>query len=93
MRRVGSRELKNRLGRYLAMAKRGEVLLITVRNRPVAQLLSAPSGTSQAPSVEEILRRLAERRHIRLVTKPLQRIRPKSVRGKRASQIILEDRQ
>jgi antitoxin (DNA-binding transcriptional repressor) of toxin-antitoxin stability system len=75
------------------MVKGGEMLLITERNRPVAQLLSAAPGTGQAPSVEETLRRLAETRQIRLATKPLKRIRPRLVKGKRASRIILEDRQ
>jgi prevent-host-death family protein len=91
MRKVGSRELKNRLGRYLGMVKRGEVLLITERNRPVAQLVSAGSGADWA-GVEKILQRLAESQRIRLATKPLKAIRPISVRGKRASRIILEER-
>lgn len=36
--KVGSRELKTRLGQYLNRVRKGETLLITDRNEPVAEL-------------------------------------------------------
>lgn len=35
---IGARELKTRLGQYLDRVRRGETLLITDRNQPVAEL-------------------------------------------------------
>jgi prevent-host-death family protein len=35
---VGSRELKTRLGQYLNRVRRGETILVTDRNEPVAEL-------------------------------------------------------
>jgi len=41
---VGSRELKTRLGQYLNRVRRGETLLITDRNEPVAELRPLSGG-------------------------------------------------
>lgn len=90
MKRVGSRELKNRLGRYLGLVKQGEILLITERNRPVAQMVSAESG--QAASLERTLQRLAESGSLQLARKRLKRIRPVAAKGKPASRMIVEER-
>ena len=38
MKTVGSRELKNRLGRYLGMVGKGETIIVTDRGKPVARL-------------------------------------------------------
>lgn len=35
---VGSRELKTRLGTYLRQVQKGQILVITDRGRPVAEL-------------------------------------------------------
>ncbi len=45
MKTIGSRELKNRLGRYLGMVRKGEVILVTDRGKPVARIL--PLSPSQ----------------------------------------------
>lgn len=92
MRKVGSRELKNRLGRYLRMVKRGETLVITERNRPVAHLVSTGTRSRGLASLEETLQRLSAAGILRLATKRLRRIVPVAVKGKAASRIILEDR-
>lgn len=39
MERIGVRELKNHLSRYLTRVKEGEVITITDRNNPVAHLI------------------------------------------------------
>jgi prevent-host-death family protein len=92
MKKVGSRELKNRLGRYLRMVKRGETLVITERNRPVAQLVSTDNRSRGAASLEKTLQTLAEAGNLRLATKRLKRIVPVAAKGKPASRMILEDR-
>jgi prevent-host-death family protein len=62
-RSVGVAELRRNLSRYLKDVERGERLLVTDRNRPVAEL--GPAGTSGA----ELDRLIAEGR----VTRPLRR--------------------
>ncbi len=92
MQRVGSRELKNRLGRYLRAVRKGDTLLITDRGKPVAKLAPA-NRTARVDSVLlEKLQELEAKGLIRLGRKPLRKFRPAKVRGKLASQIIIEDR-
>lgn len=47
MNRVGVRELRQSLSRYLAEVKEGEVFVVTERGREVARL--SPSGPSDSP--------------------------------------------
>lgn len=47
MNRVGVRELRQNLSRYLAEVKDGEVFVVTERGREVARL--SPSGPSDSP--------------------------------------------
>lgn len=53
---VGSRELKTRLGTYLARVRAGETILVTDRGTPVAEL--RPVGALDDP-LDEALRKLA----------------------------------
>lgn len=93
MRKVGSRELKNRLGRYLARVRKGEAILITDRGEPVARLLPPePAAKLCQPSLEEKLRELAAAGYLRLGRRPFPDFKPIRVRGKRLSRIILEER-
>jgi prevent-host-death family protein len=46
MTRVGLRELKARLSDYVARAGRGEVVIVTNRNKPIAQLAPIEAGNS-----------------------------------------------
>jgi prevent-host-death family protein len=55
MDRVGVRELRQNLSRYLAEVKRGESFIVTERGQEVARL--TPSGLSNSP----IARLVAER--------------------------------
>ena len=91
MRKVGSRELKNRLGRYLELVKRGDSLVITDRGKPVAQIVPAP-GDTRKPDLGALLSRLEADGHLRIARRPLHRFRPVKVKGKSASRIILEGR-
>ena len=92
MRTVGSRELKNRLGRYLGLVGRGETIIVTDRGKPVAHLV--PPGPKQVDQVglEEVLEQLEVEGHLRRGTRPFKRVKPIRVKGKPLSQIILEDR-
>ncbi len=40
MKTVGSRELKNRLGRYLGLVRKGETIIVTDRGKPVARIVA-----------------------------------------------------
>ena len=92
MKKVGTRKLKNCLGKYIDRAQAGESTLITRRGKAVAQLNPvAPEGTS-GKSVDEILQELAAAGHIRLATRPLAPFKPVKAKGKPASQMIIEDR-
>lgn len=95
MKKVGSRELKNRLGRYLAQVERGETIVVTDRGRPVARLAPvSPEGPDQK-TLEEVLKELAAAGHIRLALQPRRPARRKLIRakGKPLSRTILEDRE
>lgn len=67
---VGVAELRQNLSRYLREVARGERLLVTDRNRPVAEL--GPPSTSGA----DLDRLIAEGR----VTRPARRQLPKPLR-------------
>ena len=92
MRSVGSRELKNRLGRYLALVKQGQSLLITERGRPVATLTQATGEISQPRTVDQILGELESHGALQRAKKSIRPFSPIKTRGKAASQIIIEDR-
>jgi prevent-host-death family protein len=64
MRTVGSRELKNRLGRYLGLVGKGETIIVTDRGKPVARLVPPPPETDKAPSVDDVLKRLEAEGHL-----------------------------
>lgn len=67
---VGVAELRQHLSRYLRRVERGERLLVTDRNRPVAEL--GPSATSGA----DLDRLVAEGR----VSRPRRRAMPEPLR-------------
>ncbi len=46
--RVGVRELKNRLGRYLQLVRQGQTVEITDRGRPVARLVPEAENSTEA---------------------------------------------
>ncbi len=92
MKTVGSRELKNRLGRYLGLVRKGETIIVTDRGRPVAHIVPPRAEQGNADSSMEILKQLEAQGHLRLGTRPFKRFKPIQVKGKPVSQMILEDR-
>jgi prevent-host-death family protein len=92
MQKVGSREFKNRLGRYLSAVRRGETLLVTDRGKPVAKVVPPDQDLLSKPSFEEVLKRLQAEGAIRLAKGRLGPFKPVRSRGKSLSQTIIEDR-
>jgi prevent-host-death family protein len=92
MKTVGSRELKNRLGRYLKLVGKGETLIVTDRGKPVARIVPTDSNGGEGRSVDEVLKQLEAEGHLRLGTRPFKRFNPIRLTGKPLSKIVLEDR-
>ena len=92
MKTVGSRELKNRLGRYLKLVGKGETLIVTDRGKPVARIGPTDSNGGEDRSVDEVLKQMEAEGHLRLGTRPFKRFKPVRLKGKPLSKIILEDR-
>ena len=87
---VGSRELNTRLGQYLNRVRRGETILITDRDEPVAELRPL-SGDADALSTA--LRKLAARGTVTLPTRPeASDLAPIRSRGGSASAAVSADR-
>ena len=92
MRKVGSREFKNRMGRYLAAVRKGQTILITDRGEPVAKVAPPDPEETSAGSLEARLRELEAQGLIRLARRPMENFKAVPSRGKLASQMIIEDR-
>jgi prevent-host-death family protein len=95
MKTVGSRELKNRLGRYLGLVRRGETIIVTDRGKTVAHLTPPMSAEDKPNGLDTFLRRLQAEGHLRLAKDPLKRraFKPILSRGIPASQMVIEDRE
>lgn len=93
MTRVGTRKLKNQLGKYLDMVSRGESVVITDRGKPRAKIVPITESPSQDSSLEKILARMEAEGHLHRATRPLRPIKPVRAKGKPASQIIIEERE
>jgi prevent-host-death family protein len=92
MRTVGSRELKNRLGRYLGLVGKGETIIVTDRGKPVARLVPPEPEPKATYSIEDVLKRLEAEGHLRRGTGKFRPFKPVVTRGKPASRMVLEDR-
>lgn len=87
---VGSRDLKMRLGAWLERVRRGEVLVVTDRGVPVAELRPITAG---AQTVEERLESLAAQGFLTLGTREaLAPFEPIPAAGAPLSAAIDEDR-
>lgn len=92
MKTVGSREFKNRMGRYMKAVRQGQSLLLTERGKPVAKIVPPDPEPAPEPTLMDVLKRLESEGKIRLAKRPLGKFRPIPSRGKSASEMILEDR-
>jgi len=95
MKIVGSRELKNRLGRYLGLVRKGETIVVTDRGKTVAHLIPPIPEERSSDRLDALLRRLEAEGHLRLAKDPFKRgdFHPIVTRGKPASQMVMEDRE
>ena len=87
---VGVRELKNNLSAYLRRVTRGEHVRVTMRGRPVAELL--PTGRSR--DEDPALRRLEAEGKITIsrVPRPSRSV-PRRKTPRHASRYVLEERE
>ena len=92
MEKVGSREFKNRLGRYLRAVRKGQTLLVTDRGKPVAKVSPPDENGDSELTFSDVLKKLEAEGKIRLPKRPLRKFRAVPTRGKLASQMIIEDR-
>jgi prevent-host-death family protein len=87
---VGSRELKTRLGQYLNRVRRGETILVTDRNEPVAELRPL---AGDADSLTAAVRKLVARGTVTPPTRPAASdFTPIRTRGESASAAVSADR-
>jgi prevent-host-death family protein len=89
---VGSRELKVRLGTYLRRVRSGQRLVVTDRGQPVAELRPIGAGTDADAVLAELDARGMVTRPTRKGLTPFTPIKLRG-RGRRASQIVIEDRE
>lgn len=55
--KVGSREFKNRLGRYLRAVRQGKTLIVTDRGKAVAKVSPPDDEPESAMTLDEIFRK------------------------------------
>lgn len=87
---IGARDLKNRLGSYLRLAREGTRVIVTDRGRPVAELRALDRAETE---LDARLRRLAEEG---LVTPPsCDHMAPRArvrMAGAALSEAVIQDR-
>lgn len=88
---VPSRELKNRLGKYLKLVKEGETVRITDRGRPIACIVPLGSQESEA---DRMMARLISKGGITFGSGlPIAQQPPARMRaGKSIADMVAEDR-
>lgn len=88
---VGAREFKTRLGTYLRRVREGRILTITVRGRPVAEVMPIEFT---GRSVDARLARLRKQGVVTGQAKPLPPLTsPIMGIGRRFSEAVSEDRE
>lgn len=94
--RVGVKEVKNNLSRYLRMVKEGKEVLITEHNKPVALMKkTSRNGKRRKPTEKEILQSLYERGIASPTDRSRRRVRLKPIRiksGISLSKLVIEER-
>jgi prevent-host-death family protein len=91
---AGVRELKNRLTHYLRLVRKGERVIVTDRNRPIAVLRPLEQDATY-DSVEERLASLSREGGLTLAepSRRLSRWKPVRASGEPASKAIADDRE
>jgi prevent-host-death family protein len=85
---VGIRELKNGLSSILRRVRRGEIITVTHRDRPVAVIVPAAAGET-----DQVLKELVKAGRLSWSGgKPVGCTSPPRVRGPSVSEAVIEDR-
>lgn len=92
MRKVGSREFKNRAAKYMDEASKGRSILVTKRGKPLVKVSPPDPEPDSEPTLMDVLKRLEMEGKIRLGKGRFGKFRPAKIRGKSASRTLLEDR-
>jgi prevent-host-death family protein len=96
MKKASISDIKNRLGELLERVRRGETILITDRDRPVARL--EPVGSARPAEVEGRLGRLERAGVLRLgrgglIERIVSQPAPRPKKGASAVAALLEERE
>ncbi len=92
MHAVNVAKLKDQLSKYLAFAKRGEEVVIRDRNLPIAKLVPFPAEGADAQELKLVAAGKLRLPKAQLDTKRFLRIQTGKVKGNRAIQAILAER-
>jgi len=87
---IGAREFKTRLGTYLRRVQRGATLVVTERGRPVAEVRPVARMEDEDARLGELV---ALGVLTRATATPLRSFKPVRVKGRRVSEVLLEDRE
>jgi prevent-host-death family protein len=90
--RVGIRELRDSLSRWIERVKRGDTVVVTDHGKVVA-VLSGPKPPARAKSWEEHFARLAAEGKLIRATRPFRRWEPLVIPGVSLSDAVIEDRE
>ncbi len=91
MTRVACKELKNRLGKYLALVRAGKAVQITDHGRPIGWII--PGRTREAGEKAQALARLVAEGTVQLGSGRLSLHKPARMRrGKTIAEMLAEDR-
>lgn len=85
---AGVRELKDHLSEYLRRVRRGERVVVTDRGRPVAALVALPQGEAAELAWDLVDRGVGDWSG----GKPRGLAEPPRLAGRRAEEVVLEDR-
>lgn len=89
--KVGVKEMKNNLSRFLSRVKQGEEIVITERGKPIARIVKESEARN---AVYAALYELVEKGSVTLPSKSLEAATPKPIKtiGKAVSEMVVEDR-
>ncbi len=88
MKTVGSRELKNRLGRYLGLCPQGETIIVTDRGKAVAHISPQSTPIRIVTEVWINFKTPRSRRAFSVGTRPFKRVKPVRLKGKPVSKSL-----
>jgi len=93
MRTVNVAKLKDQLSKYLTYAKSGEEIVIRDRNLPVAKLVPFSAEGADAQELQLVAEGKLRLPKVRLDVKELLKVPTGAVRGNKAIQTILAERE